>query len=222
MSKTHAVYAHVKTATGAKGSAVRQHFAGSENKRAAAALEDFVAGAVAPTKNASAMSTVATGLQLRDALVSYDSHDAGSEMRTLAGKTAATHSGSADVDPGKIASAVLAIDRLTSLVSDLQQAHDSSVKVAAALAGAVKLAQDGVIDVEDIFDIARESIERGSIKLSSVDEVFYEHPGEVEGDEAPEAVKTATGRPVPGFGDVSGPHESTDILTATLRGLRGR
>jgi hypothetical protein len=141
-------------------------------------------------------------------------------MRTLSGKMAATQSGHAEIDPNKIASAVLALDRLTSLVSDLQQAHDSSVKVAAALAGAVKLAQDGVIDVEDIFDIARESIERGSVKLSTIDELFQEQPGELVGDEAPEAVKAATGRPIPGFGDASGPHESTDILTSTLRGLR--
>jgi len=221
MSRTHAIYAHVKTAAGAKGPAISRHFAGGENKRAAAALEDYVASQVkAPAKTAAATSTVATGLQLRDVLVSYSSHDAGSDMRTLAGKMAATHSGSAEIDPAKIASAVLAIDRLTSLVSDLQQAHDSSVKVAAALAGAVKLAQDGVIDVEDIFDIARESIERGSVKLSTIDELFNEQPGDLVGDEAPEAVKAATGQPIPGFGDASGPHGQTDILTATLRGLR--
>lgn len=220
MSRTHAIYAHVKTAAGARGPAISQHFSGGQNKRAAAALEDYVASQVkAPAKTAAVASTVATGLQLRDALVSY-SHDAGNDMRTLSGKMAATQSGHAEIDPNKIASAVLALDRLTSLVSDLQQAHDSSVKVAAALAGAVKLAQDGVIDVEDIFDIARESIERGSVKLSTIDELFQEQPGELVGDEAPEAVKAATGRPIPGFGDASGPHESTDILTSTLRGLR--
>lgn len=141
-------------------------------------------------------------------------------MQTLAGKMAATQRGSAEIDPGKIASAVLALDRLTSLVGDLQQAHDSSVKVAAALAGAVKLAQDGVIDVEDIFDIARESIERGSVKLSAVDELFNEQPGELVGEQAPEAVKAATGQPVPGFSDASGQLASTDVLTATLRRLR--
>lgn len=221
MSKTHAIYAHVKPTAGAKGPAVSHHFAGGKGKHAAAALEAFVASRVqAPAKTASAMSTVAMSLQLRDVLVSYDSHDAGSDMRTQSGKVAATLDGSAEIDPGKLASAVLAIDRLTSLVSDLQQAHDSSVKVAAALAGAVKLAQDGVIDVEDIFDIARESIERGSVKLSTIDELFHEQPGELVGDEAPEAVKSATGRPLAGFGDASGPHEPTDILTATLRGLR--
>jgi len=220
MGKTHAIYAHVRPQPGAKGPATSQRFAGRENKNAAAALDDFVAARVAPTKNASAASTIATGLQLRDALVSCTPHDAGNDMRTLAGKTAATDTGSAVIDPGKIASAVLAIDRLTSLVSDLQQAHDTSVKVAAALAGAVKLAQDGVIDIEDVFDIARESIERGSVKLSAIDELFAEQPGELEGDTAPEAVKSATGRPVPGFGDASGQHGSTDVLTATLRGLR--
>lgn len=220
MSKTHAVYAHVKAAAGSKGPAVSRHFAGNENKQASVELNRFVSGVVSPTKNASAVSTVATGLQLRNALVSCDTHDAGDDMQTLAGKLAATHSGSADIDPVKLASAVLAIDRLTSLVGDLQQAHDSSVKVAAALAGAVKLAQDGVIDVEDIFDIARESIERGSVKLSAIDELFTEQPGDVEEVEAPQTVKTATGRPVPGFGDVSGSHDSTDILTATLRGIR--
>lgn len=221
MSRTNAIYAHVKTAAGPKGPATSRHFAGGENKRASAALSDYVASRVsAPSKTASATSTVATGLQLRDALVSFSSHDAGSDMRTLAGKMAATHSGYAEIDPTKLASAVLAIDRLTSLVGDLQQAHDSSVKVAAALAGAVKLAQDGVIDVEDIFDIARESIERGSVKLSTIDELFNEQPGELVGDDAPEAVKAATGLPVPGFGDVSGRHDPTDILTSTLRGLR--
>jgi hypothetical protein len=143
-------------------------------------------------------------------------------MRILAGKIAATEHGTADIDPGKLASAVLAIDRLTSLVGELQRAHDSSVKVAAALAGAVKLAQDGVIDTEDILDVARESIERGSVKLSTIDELFREQPGVVMGgtDEAPEAVKAATGNPIPGFSDVSGSREPTDILTATLRDIR--
>jgi len=217
MSKTNAVYAHVKRSACGKGPATRQHFQGSENKRASAVLEEFITSHVGSTKTASAASTVATGLQLRDALVSSHSYEAGSAMRTLPGKVAAT---SADIDPGKIAAAVLALDRLTSLVSELQEAHDSSAKVAAALAGAVKLAQDGVIDVEDVFDIARESIERGSVKLSAIDELFVEQPGELVGDEAPEAVKEATGRPVPGFSDASGQHEPTDVLTATLRLLR--
>ncbi len=220
MSKTHAVYAHVRTASRADGPATSRHFTGGAHKDAAAALDAYVAARAVPTKNASAASTVATGLRLRDALVSCTPHDAGSDMRILAGKVAATDYGSAAIDPGKIASAVLAIDRLTSLVGELQQAHDSSAKVAAALAGAVKLAQDGVIDVEDIFDIARESLERGSVKLSSIDELFIEQPGEVEGGEAPEAVKAATGQPIPGFGDASGSREVPDVLTATLRGLR--
>jgi hypothetical protein len=217
MSKSHAVYAHVKHSSSGKGPATRQHFHGTEDKRAAAALEEFITSHVGSVKTASVASTVATGLQLRDALVSSHSYEAGSAMRTPPGKVAAT---SADIDPGKIAAAVLALDRLTSLVSELQEAHDSSAKVAAALAGAVKLAQDGVIDTEDIVDIARESIERGSVKLSAIDELFAEQPGElVEGD-APETVKAATGRPLPGFGDASGRHDQTDVLTATLRSLR--
>lgn len=220
MSKTHAIYAHVKRAASLPGPAVRTMSRGM-NKSAVSELERYVTGATLnPIKRAEAASQVATGLRVRDALVHSDAHDAGNDMQTLAGKMAATNNGHAVIDPTKAAAAVLAIDRLTTLVSDLQQAHSSSVKVAAALAGAVKLAQDGVIDVEDIFDIARESLEHGTVKVSSVDALFNEKPGELENPDAPEAVKAATGRPVPGFSDASGQHEAPDVLTATLRDIR--
>lgn len=110
--------------------------------------------------------------------------------------------GQADVPHKKLAAAAQTIDRLVDLVRELQQAQDKSVKAAAALAGAVKLAQDGAIDVEDILDNAREALNRGHVKLSAVDELYEEQPGDLVAGET----KKATG--------------DVDILTGTLRSLR--
>ena len=93
------------------------------------------------------------------------------------------------------------------------------MKVAAALAGAVKLAQDGVIELEDVFDYSREVLENGSVKVAALDQVFDRHVGDIN-YEAGESVKEATGPAVPGFGDVSGEHKGLDVLSATLRSLR--
>jgi hypothetical protein len=182
-------------------------------------LQDYIQSVPTP-HNAQVKSAILTGLQLQKELISSPVVKvAGTYTQTMADKMAATRMAHADIDSDKLAAAALAIDRLTSLVSDLHQAHDTSVKAAAALAGAVKLAQDGVIDVEDIFDTAREGLERGTVKVSNADNLFREQPGELV-TEAPQSVKMATGAPIPGFSDASGQHQTADVLTATLRSLR--
>jgi hypothetical protein len=132
---------------------------------------------------------VQLGLQLRNEFV-----DSGMDRR------------SPTMDTAKLAMAADTIEQLGSLVGELRSAHHQSAKVAAALAGAVKLAQDGIIDIEDVFDTARESLLDGTVKMSSIDEVFASDPGEiVEG-------KHAGGRTQDGM----------DSLTAFLRSARGR
>jgi hypothetical protein len=106
-------------------------------------------------------------------------------------------------DPSKVAKAAEVIEQLNRLVGELQSAHDKSAKVAAALAGAVKLAQDGAIDVEDIFDIARQSLNSGTVKTAALD-LFLEK----------EEIGSLVGPSTPAQADL-------DPLTATLRALRG-
>lgn len=158
-------------------------------------------------KLAQISSTVDLGLQIRSDLIS-SLHNSGATM------TDAT-----SVDATKVAVAASTLDQLGSLVGELQSAHSSSVKVAAALAGAVKLAQDGVIEVDDIFDVSREVLENGSVKVAALDQVFDRDVGEIS-HEAGDSVKRATGPAVPGFGSISGEHKGLDVFTATLRSLR--
>jgi len=219
------VYAHTRPVAPFKVAAqVRSLVAplGTTERAEIAALASYVNTVAAPhaAKYAEIESLRQTSLQLSHFFVS-SSHHAGEAMQYPQNK-AASATGSEAVDSAKLAAAALAMDRLTNLIGELQQAHASSVKVAAALAGAVKLAQDGAIDVEDIFDITRDAIAHGSVKLSSIDELFSEQPGHLVGDdsEASAAVKEATGPSVPGFADISGHRERADVLTRTLRGIR--
>jgi hypothetical protein len=111
-------------------------------------------------------------------------------------------------ESSKIAEAVRVIDQQQALIGGLQSAHLQAVKIAAALAEATKLAQDGAIDVGDVFDFARRSLVNGTVKLSSVDDLFDQSPGEIiTGAAAEVAGKTAA-------------PEGTDILTRTLRDIR--
>ena len=94
-----------------------------------------------------------------------------------------THKTKTDnVDPHKLAAHV--IDKQANLISEL---HDTATKMAsyaAALAQAVKFAQDGLIDVSDIQDHARQLIAAGSVKLSAANEMFDQSPGELRGPES--------------------------------------
>lgn len=148
-------------------------------------------------KLAQAQSLVQLGLRLRDDIVT-------SMSDTSHGKTAS-------VDLTKLAMARDAIDQLTNLVGELQSAHKESVKVAGALAGAVKLAQDGAIDVEDVFDVARESILNGSVKIAAVNEIYDQSPGElIEDGSASKQASPAR----------SGNQDRLDPLTGYLRTVR--
>jgi hypothetical protein len=84
------------------------------------------------------------------------------------------------VDAHKLAS--LVIDKQANLISELQTAHNKVAEYAAALAQAVKLAQDGAIDVSDVLDHARQLINDRSVKLSAADDVFNQSPGELHGE----------------------------------------
>ena len=167
-------------------------------------------------KSASHDATIALGLQVRDELV-Y-SHSSDGRVMFNPGKTASRNS-EEGVPSEKVAKVVATLDRQNRLIGELRSAHLNSVKIAAALAGAVKLAQDGAIDNEDIFDVAREALLNGSVKLSALESVFEESPGEVV-DDGKTAGGTAHPAPaIPGFAGPSSAREQ-DVLTATLRALR--
>lgn len=104
-------------------------------------------------------------------------------------------------DATKLAQASQVLHQLSDCVGELRSAGNASLKVAAALAGAVRLAQDGLIDCADIFQVAQEAIVNGTVKLASLEEAFSVSPGEL------------TGPPTAGT--------QMDPLTATLRHLRG-
>lgn len=134
------------------------------------------------------------------------------------GKTA-SHNSEEGVPSEKVAKVVAALDRQNRLIGELRSAHLNSVKVAAALAGAVKLAQDGAIDNEDIFDVAREALLNGNVKLSALESVFEESPGEVVDDGKTAGGFSNSAATIPGFAGASEP-QGQDVLTATLRALR--
>ena len=106
-------------------------------------------------------------------------------------------------DSSKIAEAIDVLNQQQALIGGLQLAHNNAVKVAAALTEAVKLAQDGMIDVSDVIEHTKRSLASGNVKLSSVDELFNLSPGEI----VHEAETTQS----------SG---SADVLTQTIRDLR--
>ena len=74
------------------------------------------------------------------------------------------------------------IERQRTLIGELQSKHAKAGKTAAALAQAVKLAQDGLIDVSDVGEHAHRLLKEGAVKQSSVDELFGETPGELSGE----------------------------------------
>jgi len=109
------------------------------------------------------------------------------------------------VDARKIAAAAHLIEKQSRLIGELHTAHLESAKYAAALVQAVKLAQDGAVDVSDVLDTARQLIKTGSVRLASVDDLFDLSPGELQG-----SAKTSA---------VSNGGEKLDPLTTTLRQL---
>lgn len=119
-------------------------------------------------------------------------------------------------DASKLAHALSALDRLASLVGELRASHLNGIKVAAALTGAIKLAQDGAIDLEDVFETARKALQNGSVKLSAAGEAYTAELGELVGP-ARELPVQANGPHVTGY---SYPDGEVDVLTAALRSLR--
>lgn len=113
-----------------------------------------------------------------------------------------------NLETTKIAQAMNVLTQQQALIGGLQQAHFDAVKVAAALTEAVKLAQDGAIDVTDVFDHARNLLTNGNVKLSAVGEIFDQSPGDiiVTSTQGPDSVKQASQR--------------SDVLTQTLRTMR--
>lgn len=107
-----------------------------------------------------------------------------------------------EVKCGDLRDAAGVIERQRTLIGELQSKHAHERKTAAALAQAVKLAQDGLIDVSDIGEHAHRLLKEGSVKQSSVDELFGLTPGELSGE------AKATGS--------NG--EKLDSLTRVLRG----
>lgn len=84
----------------------------------------------------------------------------------------------------KLAEAAAVIDRQSSLLRELHSYADRQAKTAAALAQAVKYAEDGLIDVSDIREYARRLKDEGNVKLSSVDDIFRHSPGDIAGQAA--------------------------------------
>jgi hypothetical protein len=82
------------------------------------------------------------------------------------------------LDAQKLASHV--IEKQAALISDLQTEHHRVAKYAAALAQAVRLACDGIIDVSDVEDQARQLVASGSVKMSAADDVFDQSPGDLQ------------------------------------------
>jgi hypothetical protein len=76
------------------------------------------------------------------------------------------------------------LEQQNALLGELHSAYSQQAKMASALCQAVKLANDGVIDVSDILSTANRLIADGSVKLSAVDSVFTETPGSVMKTEA--------------------------------------
>jgi hypothetical protein len=106
----------------------------------------------------------------------------------------------ASADVQKVAEAIGVINQQRDLICGLQFASLQNLKIAAALTESCKLAQDGAIDTSDVIDCARKLLANGSVKCSSVDEIFSQSPGEV-------------------IQCTEKPTQSADVLTQTLREL---
>jgi len=103
------------------------------------------------------------------------------------------------VDAQKLASHV--IEKQAALISDLQTEHHRVAKYAAALVQAVRLVRDGAIDLDDVEEYARQLVASGSVKVSAVDDVFDQTPGDLQGNDSRQ----------------SGGAEKLDPLTKILR-----
>lgn len=140
-------------------------------------LSDYLAPVMAETKLAQLQSIRETALQVsRSCVLSDPSTD----------KTASPGT----VDSTKLSQAAAAIDRLLAVTDDLRAAHTHAVKTAAALVQAVKMADDGLLDVSDILSHAREVVLEGSAKLAALGDLFNESPGET--DESRPSTESAT------------------------------
>lgn len=92
----------------------------------------------------------------------------------------------AGMDDGtKLAHAAKVLDQQNALLGELHSAYLKQAKLAAALCQAVKLAEDGIIDVSDVSNTARRLVVDGSVKMSAVDAIFTESPGTVIEDASP-------------------------------------
>lgn len=130
-------------------------------------LSDYLAPVLAPVKLAQLQSVRETALQVsKSCVLSDQSND----------KTAS----SGTVDSTKLAQAAAALDRLLAVTDDLRAAHSLAVKTAAALVQAVKMADDGLLDVSEILSHAREVVQEGSAKLATLGDLFDESPGETD------------------------------------------
>lgn len=94
----------------------------------------------------------------------------------------------AEVSDSKLATVLHVVDQQNALISGLRSASLNSMKTAAALAEAIKLAEEGAIDISDVIDFARRSLIDGNVKVSSVQDIFDQSPGEAVG---PVSVETA-------------------------------
>jgi hypothetical protein len=148
----------------------------------------------------SAAQTAVTKTALRDLSKLVHSAPDPTMAHSATARDAAPHSANA---AEKVAAAEV-VRRLTETIAELNDGQARAFKFAAALTEAVKLAQDGVIDVADVFDIARERLQTGALKLASLDDAFSADPGTLD-DRTPE---TSTA--------------GLDPLTGYLRAARGR
>lgn len=96
------------------------------------------------------------------------------------------------VATSKIAAAASTIEKQASLIRELHSARLQDVKTAAALVQAVQQAQDGLIDVSDIFEHARQLIKTGSVRSTAADDLFELSPGDIEGAPPTEGQTTPT------------------------------
>lgn len=155
-------------------------------------------------------SAIGTGLWLKNKLLESDPQkdDALVTDPSLMPGVAASipPTGAAPVSSGaspmKVAQAAVVLNQQATLLKELHSYASDQAKTAAAMCQAVKLAQDGLIDVDDIFEHARQLSDSGSTKLSAVDDLFHETPGTVE--------KSA---------GANSTTEQLDPLTRVLRGI---
>ncbi len=206
MSRSRSIKWEKTAASSCSGRKRLQRRKTADTQGALSALHDYMADDSGKfldrnmTRTAGANSTAELGLQLSSQLVNSQPGAQDNAMEPLT--------------PSKLAAVASSLKELSSLVGELRSAYAQSMQVAAALTGAVKLAQDGLADVEDVFDLAKEAIETGSVKLSAVDDLFNESPGETVQRTVPS--KAASGAQIPGMPTTQGKVDS-DPLTVYLR-----